>query len=165
MTKSKITLHHREHMNGHTVPSGAQRKKNFEGTSGRRVGLIPIDQLKPHMRNARKHSVQQINRIARSIEQFGFTNPILIDRDNGVIAGHGRIEAAKQVGLSAVPALRIDHLNAAAKRAYVIADNRLAELAGWDRETLTIELQELSDIGYEVELTGSRRRRNQLHAE
>ena len=89
-----------------------------------------------------------------SIERFGHTNPILIDDGGQIIAGHGRVEAAKLLGIESVPALRLSHLSAADKRAYVIADNRLAEKAGWDRELLAIELQALVDLEFDVELTG-----------
>ena len=99
-----------------------------------------IGELKAHARNPRTHSMKQIRQIAESIRRFGFTNPILIDAEDRIIAGHGRIEAAKLLGLSTVPTIRLDHLTEAQKRAYVIADNRLAELAGWDRELLALEL-------------------------
>ena len=122
--------------------------------SDRKVEQIAVDQLKPFRRNARTHSRKQIRQIAESIRRFGFTTPILIDDDDGMIAGHGRVEAAKLLGLSGVPALRLSHLSAAEKRAYVLADNRLAEKAGWDREMLAIELQGLIDLDFEVELTG-----------
>lgn len=119
-----------------------------------RVEQVPIDRLKPYAGNARTHSARQLKLIAQSIKRFGFVNPVLIDGDETIIAGHGRVVAARQLGHSSVPVLRIEHLDGAAKRAYVLADNRLAELAGWDRQTLSIELQGLIDIGYEVELTG-----------
>src|SRR4029077_4424522 len=108
----------------------------------------------PYKGNARTHSKRQIRQIADSIERFGFTNPVLIDEAGEIIAGHGRVEAAKLLGLSGVPALRVSHLSAAEKRAYVLADNKLAAKAGWDRELLAIELQGLIDLDFEVELTG-----------
>src|SRR5260370_20324682 len=117
------------------------------------VEVLPIGSLKPYARNPRIHSDKQINQIAKSIRQFGFTNPILIDSDLGVIAGHGRIEAAKLLGIGEVPTIRLDHMTEAQKRAYVIADNRLAENAGWDRELLALELQYLSDLDLEVDAT------------
>jgi len=101
-------------------------------------------QLKPRARNPRTHTAKQIRQIQASIKEFGFINPVLIDGTNGIIAGHGRLEAAKLVGMRDVPTVRVDHLTAAQIRAYVIADNKLAENAGWDRELLTLELQELS---------------------
>src|SRR5215211_3333317 len=113
-----------------------------------------VADLRPHARNARTHSKKQIKQIAGSIERFGFTNPVLISDDNEIIAGHGRVEAAKLLGQVSVPTLRLSHLTAAQRRAYVIADNKLALNAGWDRETLAIELQALVDLDFDVELTG-----------
>lgn len=113
---------------------------------------VATTSLQPHPRNARKHSKKQIRQIARSIETFGFTNPLLIDRDNVVIAGHGRLEAAKLIGLTEVPILRLEHLNPAQIRAYVIADNRLAEKSGWDEDLLALKLGELLDL--DIRLTG-----------
>jgi hypothetical protein len=113
-----------------------------------------ISSLKPFERNARTHSKKQIRQIAKSIREFGFNNPILIDDDDHIIAGHGRVEAAKALNITTVPAVRLCHLTEAEKRAYVIADNRLAEKAGWDPEILAIELQGLIDIGFAVEITG-----------
>jgi DNA modification methylase len=127
-----------------------------EHTNDLRVETIPVSTLKPYPANARTHSKKQIGQIADSIGQFGFTNPVLIDRDGQIMAGHGRVAAAKLLNLKTVPAIRLEHLSDAEKRAYVIADNRLAELAGWDRETLAIELQNLtiSDISFNVAITG-----------
>ena len=112
-------------------------------------------QLKPRARNPRTHTAKQIKQIAASIKEFGFISPVLIDGADGIIAGHGRIEAAKlMIVLGATPA-RVDHLTAAQIRAYVIADNRLAENAGWDRALLTLELQELSvQLNFDVTVTG-----------
>ena len=120
----------------------------------RSVELIALNSLAPRKANARTHSRKQVRQIAESITRFGFCNPILIDDGNQIIAGHGRVEAAKLLGLEGVPTLRIAHLSEAEKRAYVMADNRLAELAGWDREILAIELQGLVDLEFDVELTG-----------
>jgi DNA modification methylase len=108
----------------------------------------------PYARNARTHSKKQIKQIARSIERFGFTNPVLISDENEIIAGHGRVEAAKLLGIESVPTLRLSHLTDAQRRAYVIADNKLAQNAGWDRDVLAIELQALIDVQFEIELTG-----------
>src|SRR3546814_2403934 len=99
--------------------------------------------LRPRAAKPRTHSKKQIRQIADSIARFGFTNPVLIDRENGIVAGHGRVEAAKLLGLAAVPTIRLEALSEAEIRAYVIADNRLAELAGWDREILALELRGL----------------------
>lgn len=113
-----------------------------------------IGALKPYPRNARTHSKRQIEQIARSIQRFGFNNPILVDDNLQIIAGHGRVEAAKLLGLEEVPMVRLSHLSEADKRAYILADNKLAELAEWDKEILAIELQGLIELDYEVELTG-----------
>ena len=116
--------------------------------------LRNLQTLKPYQHNARTHSKRQIEQIARSIERFGFINPVLIDASGTIIAGHGRVEAARRLGLSRVPTLRIEHLSDAEKRAYILADNKLAEKAGWDREILAIELQALVDMDFEIEVTG-----------
>lgn len=118
------------------------------------VELIPPRDLKPYARNARTHSKAQVRQIARSIERFGFTNPALISDANEIIAGHGRVAAAKLLGHEVVPCLRLSHLGEAERRAYLLADNKLAEQAGWDRRVLATELQGLIDLGFEVELTG-----------
>ena len=117
---------------------------------------VDIADLVPYTNNPRTHSKKQIRQIADSIRTFGWTNPVLVDAQNGIIAGHGRIEAAKLLGLSAVPVLRIDKMSEAEKRAYIIADNKLAENAGWDNELLAIEFQALIDLefDFDIELTG-----------
>jgi hypothetical protein len=114
----------------------------------------PTHSLRPYARNARTHSPKQIKQIARSIERFGFNNPLLIDDEDQIIAGHGRLLAAKQLNMKTVPCVRLSHLTEDDKKAYVIADNRLAEKSGWDNEILAIELQHLVDIGIDVDLTG-----------
>jgi DNA modification methylase len=117
-----------------------------------------VEELRPFARNARTHSKKQIRQIADSIERFGFTNPVLIDESGAILAGHGRLAAAKLLGLSTVPTLQISHLSATEKRAYVLADNRLAEKVGWDRELLALELGELSsllgDQSFDLTITG-----------
>ena len=115
-----------------------------------------VASLKPHPRNARVHSKKQIHQIAASIQEFGFTVPILIDQSNVIIAGHGRVEAAKLLALATVPTIRIEHLSEAQKRAYMLADNKLALNAGWDPEILAIEFQHLSalDLEFDLEITG-----------
>jgi ParB-like chromosome segregation protein Spo0J len=111
--------------------------------------------LRPRLKNPRTHTAKQIKQIAASIKEFGFINPILTDRADGIIAGHARVEAAKLIGMSDVPTVRVDHLTPAQIRAFVIADNRLAEVAGWDRELLALELQELSiELNFDVTVTG-----------
>ena len=114
----------------------------------------PIATLKPYARNARTHSRKQIHQIAASIERFGFVHPVLVSDDAEIIAGHGRVEAARQLGFKTVPTLALSHLGDAERRAYVLADNKLALNAGWDRELLALELQGLIDLNFDVELTG-----------
>jgi len=122
------------------------------------VEARPLRGLKPNPRNARTHSKRQLKAIVDSIKAFGFTNPVLVDDGGMILAGHGRFEAAKLLGLDKVPTIRISDLSDAQKRAYVLADNKLAERSGWDRETLAAELGELSimlpELGYSVDLTG-----------
>ena len=116
----------------------------------------PVSDLKNNPRNARTHTKYQVRQIANSITEFGFTNPVLLDHNNTIIAGHGRVAAAKQLGLSRVPAIRLEDLTPYQMRAYVIADNRLAEKAGWDQAILAIELQHLMTIesDFDVTITG-----------
>jgi len=113
-----------------------------------------IADLRPYSGNARTHSKKQLRQIARSIERFGFTNPVLVAADGEIIAGHGRVEAARQLGWKTVPTLALAYMSEAERRAYVIADNKLALNAGWDKEILAIELQALVDLKFDVELTG-----------
>ena len=119
-----------------------------------KIELWEIDKLTPYDKNARTHSEEQVRKIAASMSQFGFTNPILVDSNTGIIAGHGRLQAAKLLGLTKVPVIILDHLNEQQKRAYVLADNRLALDAGWDTELLHQELQWLDDQEFDLELTG-----------
>jgi len=140
--------------------------KRLDQSRSNPVGLAPefdiewvrLESLKPNPKNARTHSKKQIRQIARSIRQVGFLNPLIVDGADVVLAGHGRLEAARLEGLAEVPILRFDHLTEAQKRAYVIADNKIAEQAGWDREILAVELGELIDLlpaeGFDVSLTG-----------
>ena len=123
---------------------------------GLRVEDRPISSLTLRRNNPRTHSEKQIRQIAASIETFGFTNPVLIDASRTIIAGHGRVRAAKQLGWKSVPTIQLEHLSEAQVRAYVIADNRLAEQAGWDRDLLAIELQGLAEIelDFKLEVTG-----------
>ncbi len=115
---------------------------------------IQIDALIPYARNSRTHSDAQVAQIASSIKEFGFTNPVLIDGGGGIIAGHGRVLAARKLGMSEVPCIRLEHLTDAQKRAYVIADNRLALNSGWDTEMLKVEFADLQELGFDIELTG-----------
>ena len=115
---------------------------------------LPVAELIPYARNARTHSPAQVAQIAASIREFGWTNPILVDGERGVIAGHGRLLAARQLGITEVPTLELSHLTPAQRRAYVLADNRLALSAGWDEDLLRVELAELGADGFDLELTG-----------
>ena len=110
--------------------------------------------LIPYCRNARTHSEAQVAQLAASIVEYGWTNPVLVDGDNGVISGHGRLLGARKLGLAEVPVIELAHLTPTQKRAYILADNQLALNAGWDEKLLALELAELSDSGYDLELTG-----------
>ena len=113
-----------------------------------------VASLKPYPRNARTHSKKQLKQIAASIERFGFTNPVLVSDEGEIIAGHGRVQAAKMLGMMAVPTLALSHLSDVERRAYVLADNKLALNAGWDQDILAIELQGLTDLNFDMDLTG-----------
>jgi len=113
-----------------------------------------VEALIPYARNPRTHTDEQVAKIAASIVEYGWTNPVLVDGDNGIIAGHGRMAAARKLGLDEVPVIELAHLSPSQKRAYVISDNRLALDAGWNEELLALELAELSDAGYDLTLTG-----------
>ena len=115
---------------------------------------VPLADLIPYARNSRTHSDAQVAQIAASIREFGFTNPVLVDGDRGIIAGHGRVLAARKLGMDTVPVIELAHLSEAQKRAYVIADNKLALNAGWDDEMLRAEFEELGDAGFDLALTG-----------
>ena len=115
---------------------------------------LRVDALIPYARNSRTHSPEQVAQIAASIREFGFTNPVLIDGQGGVIAGHGRILGARQLGLETVPCIRLGHLTEAQKRAYVIADNQIALNSGWDDDLLAQELTALMSEEYDVDLLG-----------
>lgn len=123
-------------------------------TKNLRVEYRKVETLIPFARNPRTHSDAQVAKLAASIVEFGWTNPVLVDGSQGIIAGHGRLAAARKLGLAEVPVIELGHLTLAQKRAYVIADNRLALDAGWDEEMLAIELAELSESGYDLTLTG-----------
>ena len=120
----------------------------------RRYEDVEIEKLKPYKNNARTHSDEQIEKIAKSMKEFGFINPVLVDGNLNVIAGHGRILGAKKLGMKEVPCLFIEDLTEEQKRAYIIADNRLAEDAGWDKELLKIELEDLKNMNFDITLTG-----------
>lgn len=120
----------------------------------RQIEYVQVSTLTPYARNSRTHTPQQVKQIAASIREFGFTNPVLIDETNGIIAGHGRVMAAEHLQLDVVPCIRLDYLTQAQKRAYVIADNKLALNAGWDDELLKVELDDLHSRDYDLSLLG-----------
>jgi DNA modification methylase len=113
-----------------------------------------IDQLIPYINNSRTHSEEQINQVASSIKEFGFTNPVLIDSDGGIIAGHGRVMAAKKLGVDLIPCIELVGLSKAQKKAYVIADNQLALNAGWNLETLKLEIESLDEADFNLDILG-----------
>ena len=116
--------------------------------------LVSIDKLVPYVNNARTHSAEQITKLRSSLREFGFINPIIIDREFNIIAGHGRLMAAKEEGINEVPCVFVDYLTDAQKKAYILADNRMAMDAGWDEELLKIEMEELQNLGYDLGYTG-----------
>lgn len=122
--------------------------------SPRFIEDFPIQDLVPYEKNARTHSPDQVDQIAASISEFGFTNPVLIDEKNMIVAGHGRLEAAKKLGLKTVPAFVLQGLTETQIRAYVLADNRIALNAGWDENMLALELADLQDVDFDLELLG-----------
>lgn len=126
--------------------------KNTKGFSAYKT--VSVESLIPYARNSRTHSDSQVSQIAASIKEFGFLNPIIVDGDNGIIAGHGRVMAAQKLGLKELPCVEASHLTDAQRKAYVIADNKLAMNAGWDDDLLRIELDELGELGFDLELTG-----------
>ena len=119
-----------------------------------KIETLKTTDLIPYARNSRTHSDAQVAQIAGSIREFGFTNPVLIDADNGIIAGHGRVMAASKLGLDMVPCIRLGHLTETQKRAYIIADNKLALNAGWDEGLLGLELADLREVDFDLNLTG-----------
>jgi ParB-like chromosome segregation protein Spo0J len=118
------------------------------------IESVSVEALIPYARNSRTHSDEQVAQIAASIREFGFTNPVLIGAENDIIAGHGRVLAARKLELKDVPCIRLGHLTETQKRAYVIADNKLALNAGWDEELLAIELSSLREVGFDLGLVG-----------
>ena len=116
--------------------------------------LVPVEKLIPYINNARTHSDEQIMKLRSSLREFGFINPVIIDRDFNVIAGHGRILAAKAENISEVPCVFVDYLNDAQKKAYILADNRMAMDAGWDEELLRVEIESLQGADFDIGLTG-----------
>lgn len=119
-----------------------------------KIETLPLDRLIPYARNSRTHSDAQVAQVAASIREFGFTNPVLIDAEDGIIAGHGRVMAARKLGLEKVPCIRLAHLTETQRRAYVIADNKLALNSGWDEEMLALELAELREVDFDLNIAG-----------
>lgn len=117
---------------------------------------VALSSLKPYERNAKLHPAEQIERLKESIREFGFISPCLIDSENNIIAGHGRVEAAKSLGLESVPCVYVEGLTDAQRRAYILADNRLTELGGWDMDIVFDEMNELDNLGFDVERPASR---------
>ena len=119
-----------------------------------KIESLPLDRLIPYARNSRTHSDAQVAQVAASIREFGFTNPVLIDAEDGIIAGHGRVMAARKLGLEKVPCIRLAHLSETQRRAYIIADNKLALNSGWDEEMLALELAELREADFDLDVVG-----------
>ena len=124
------------------------------GKTTKNMQLVEISKLIPYINNARTHSNEQITKLRSSLREFGFINPVIIDSDYNVIAGHGRIEAAKLENIKEVPCVFVDYLTPAQKKAYIIADNRMAMDAGWDEELLRIEIESLQSEAFDIALTG-----------
>lgn len=120
----------------------------------KRMDNVPIDRLIPYARNARTHSKDQINKLRSSLREFGFVNPVLIDGDYNIIAGHGRVMAGKEEGMKEVPCVFVEHLTEAQRKAYILADNRLAMDADWDDELLALELFDLNEMDFHMEAMG-----------
>lgn len=123
-------------------------------TTTTEIQLVDINKLVPYANNARTHNKEQILKLRSSLREFGFVNPVIIDKDYNVLAGHGRIMAAKEEGITEVPCVYADHLTEAQKKAYILADNRMALDAGWDDELLAVEMEELQNLGFDLGLTG-----------
>jgi hypothetical protein len=142
----KIAVHH---------PDGSSRSESF---ADRQIERVPLKSFKKSPRNARTHSKRQIEQVADSMRRFGVVNPLIVDRHNRLVAGHARLEAARSIGLRAVPVIRVTDLTEIQLRAYMLADNRIAQNAGWDRELLSVELTELQialpEIGLDLSITG-----------
>jgi ParB-like chromosome segregation protein Spo0J len=121
-------------------------KKNIE--------QVDIAKLIPYVNNARVHSEDQVLQIASSIKEFGFNNPVLVDKENGIVAGHGRVMAAKKLGITVVPCIRLDHLTEAQRKAYIIADNKIALNSTWDKDLLMVEIDSLKELDIDLDLLG-----------
>src|SRR5574344_1811948 len=124
------------------------------GKTTTEMKLVPLEKLVPYVNNASTHSPEQVMMLRSSLREFGFISPVIIDKDVGIIAGHGRVLAAKEEGIEEVPGVLVDYLTEAQKKAYIIADNRFAQDAGWDEELLKIEIESLQGEDFDVSLTG-----------
>ena len=120
----------------------------------KKVEMIKVDDLIPYINNARRHSDEQVLQIASSIKEFGFNAPVLIDGQQGIIAGHGRVQAAKKLGMEEVPCIRLDHLTEDQRKAYILADNKIALNSTWDKDLLSIEIESLKEFDFDIGLTG-----------
>src|SRR5574344_1114861 len=118
------------------------------------MDMVPLENLVPYVNNARTHSPEQVNKLRASLREFGFVNPVIIDKDYGIIAGHGRVMAAREEHMDEVPCVLVDYLTEAQKKAYILADNRFALDAGWDEEMLRVEVEALQGEDFDVSLTG-----------
>ena len=118
------------------------------------VQEVTLEKLIPYVNNAKIHGEEQVTKIASSIREFGFLNPVIIDRDYNIIAGHGRVLASKKLGLTEIPCLFVEGLTEAQRKAYILADNRLGELAEWNMDLVTSELESLQDMDFDIDLTG-----------
>ena len=119
-----------------------------------KMEMVPLEKLVPYVNNARTHSPEQVNKLRSSLREFGFVNPVIIDKDYSIIAGHGRVMAAREENMDAVPCVLVDYLTEAQKKAYILADNRLAMDAGWDEELLRMEIEALQGEEFDISLTG-----------
>ena len=124
------------------------------GKTTTEMQLVPVEKLIPYINNARTHSPEQLTKLRSSLREFGFINPVIIDREYNIIAGHGRVMAAKEEHIAEVPCVFVDYLSEAQKKAYILADNRMALDAGWDEELLRIEIEALQGADFDVSLTG-----------
>ena len=124
----------------------------MEIKTSQQIEQIALKKLIPYARNSRTHSDIQVSQIAASIREFGFTNPVLITENYDILAGHGRVLAAKKLGMDSVPCIKVDHLNEFQRKAYIIADNQLALNSGWDFDMLSVEIDELNDVKFDVSL-------------
>ena len=139
---------------GCTEHVNIQLVNQYAMSVARQMQLVPLSKLVPYVNNARTHSPEQITKLRSSLREFGFIKPVIIDSDYGIIAGHGRVLAAKEEGIEEVPCVLVDYLTEAQKKAYILADNRFVQDAGWDEELLRIEIESLQGADFDVSLTG-----------